>query len=70
MNQLYVDLNNEEQLVNGQEQNEQEVKEALKNMLAAQTTAEEKLALLVALEGIEPFSQHPLVVSELKKEVL
>ncbi|MCI8601872.1 MAG: ATP-binding protein [Oscillospiraceae bacterium] len=70
LNQLYVDLNNEEQLVNGQEQNEQEVKEALKNMLAAQTTAEEKLALLVALEGIEPFSQHPLVVSELKKEVL
>ena len=40
LNQLYVDLNNDEQLTNDQEQSEKEIVTALKNMLTCKMSAD------------------------------
>ena len=68
LNQLYVDLNNDEQLINDQEQNEKDIIAALRNMLTDQMSSAEKMAFLSAMESIEPFSQHPRAIAKLKKE--
>ncbi len=69
LNQLYVDLNNDEQLLNDQEQKEADIIEALRNMLVAQKTDEEKLSFLSVMENIEPFSQYIKTIDKLKKEI-
>ena len=69
LNQLYVDLNNDEQLNNDLEQNEKDIISALKNMLAAQMTDDEKITFISAMENIEPFSQYPKAIETLKKEI-
>lgn len=68
LNQLYVDLNNDEQLTNDQEQSEKDIVTALKNMLTSQMSAEEKIRFLSAMESIEPFAQYPAAIFKLKKE--
>lgn len=68
LNQLYVDLNNDEQLTNDQEQSEKDIIAALRNMLADQMSSAEKLAFISAMESIEPFSQYPKAIAKLKKE--
>lgn len=70
LNQLYVDLNNDEQLSNDQEQDTSDIAGALYSMLEMQTTKEEKLMILEAMSSIEPFSQYPETVEKVKKEVL
>jgi hypothetical protein len=68
LNQLYVDLNNDEQLTNDQEQSEKDIIKALRNMLTDQMSSVAKLEFLSAMESIEPFSQHPKAIAKLKKE--
>lgn len=68
LNQLYVDLNNDEQLTNDQEQSEKDIISALRIMLVQQMTAEEKRNFLSAMENIEPFSKYPEAIEKLKKE--
>lgn len=70
LNQLYVDLNNDEQLTNEQEQSEQDIVLALKNMIIKQKTTEEKRNFLTLMENIEPFSRYPNAIDRLKKEAL
>lgn len=69
LNQLYIDLNHDEKLENDQEQNENDVIDALKGMLSEQMNRIEKLAFLRAMKNIEPFSQHPNIISELEQEI-
>lgn len=69
LNQLYVDLNNDEQLVNDQEQAEQDISAALLSMLAGCSTAAEKSAILDTMSNIEPFSSYPKVFDEIRKEI-
>lgn len=70
LNQLYVDLNNDEQLTNDKEQSDKDIITALRSMLTDQMSVEEKLAFLAAMETIDPFVQHPDAVEKLKKEVM
>ena len=70
LNQLYVDLNNDEQLNNDQEQNSAYVVTDLKAMLDMQANSADKIALLETMAGIEPFSGYPDAVDKLKNEVL
>jgi hypothetical protein len=70
LNQLYIDLNNDEQLTNDKEQNDKDIIAALRSMLVNQMSAEEKLAFLTAMETIDPFALHQDAVNKLKKEVM
>ncbi len=69
LNQIYVDLNNDEQLKNDQEQADTDITNALKFMVDACKTKEEKTALLDVMSGIDPFSAYPDVVEKLRKEL-
>lgn len=70
LNQLYVDLNNDEQLNNDQEQSASEVITSLKAMIDMQDNTADKITLLETMAGIEPFSAYPDAVEIVKKEVL
>jgi hypothetical protein len=69
LNQLYVDLNNDEQLINDKEQDSSEIVASLNAMLGSCSNAVEKLALLSSLSQIEPFSSYPKEIEQLKKEL-
>ena len=69
LNQLYVDLNSDEQLINDQDQSDKEIVEALRNMLTAQMSVEQKLSFLESVENIAPFVQHPKAIEKVKMEV-
>ena len=69
LNQLYVDLNNDEQIVNDGEQPDAELKSSLESMLEMCTGIQEKCNLLDSLSSIEPYSMHPEIVEEIKKEI-
>lgn len=70
LNQLYVDLNNDELLMNDiEKQNPQEIANALRSMLVADMSVEKKISLLTVMGGIEPFNQYSDIIEELKKEV-
>lgn len=70
LNQLYVDLNNDEQITNDNEQSIVDVKKSLEAMVKMCTGKQEKCDLLNAVVHIEPYSLHSDVVEELKKEIL
>ena len=69
LNQLYVDLNNDEQLRNEQTQGDDEIASALYSMLESSGTKDEKIALLEVMSGIEPFSAYPQVIEKIRKEL-
>ena len=69
LNQLYVDLNNDEQLRNEQTQGDDEIASALYSMFEYSGTKEEKIALLEVMSGIEPFSAYPQVIGKIRKEL-
>ena len=69
LNQLYVDLNNDEQLRNEQSQEDGDIADALQAMLQSSTSIEEKETLLDALSGIEPFSAYPQVIDNIRKDL-
>ena len=68
LNQLYVDLNNDEQLRN-ETQGDDEIASALYSMLESSGTKDEKIALLEVMSGIEPFSAYPQVIEKIRKEL-
>lgn len=69
LNQIYVDLNNDEQLVNDQEQTDIEIVDTLMAMIENYTDSSAKQAVLTALMDIEPFSSHKEVIEKLKGEI-
>ena len=69
LNQLYVDLNNDEQLRNDQEQDEDDIAVALKSMTESRSTYEEKIQILDAMRCIDPFVSYPHVIEKIKKEL-
>ena len=69
LNQIYVDLNNDEQLINDQEQTDQDISAALKAMLTSCSSADEKYALLDMMMDLEPFSFYPAVLKSIRKEI-
>lgn len=70
LNQLYVDLNNDEQLNNDQEQNSADIIASLKAMLDMQGNTTDKILLLEMMANIEPFSAYPDAVKKVKEVVL
>ena len=70
LNQLYVDLNNDEQITNDNEQSIVDVKKSLEAMITMCAEKQEKCDLLDAVVHIEPYSLYSDVVEELKKEIL
>ena len=69
LNQLYVDLNNDEQLINDQEQSTSDIEGALRAMLSSCGSAAEKLVILDAMRSIEPFSSYPEIFETIKEEL-
>lgn len=70
LNQLYVDLNNDEQLRNEQIQEDADIAFALYSMIEPSNTTDEKMVILDVMSGIEPFSAYPQVIEEIRKELL
>lgn len=69
LNQLYVDLNNDEQLINDQEQEALDIDGALRAMLSSCSSTTEKLAILDTMSSIEPFSSYPEILETIRKEI-
>ena len=69
LNQLYVDLNNDEQLSNDKEQSSEEIIEALKAVLEMHDNKSEKISMLDVMAEIEPFLQYPDAVEQVRNEV-
>ena len=69
LNQLYVDLNNDEQLINDQDQVAQDITDAITSMLIGCNSVAEKKAVLDAMCNIEPFSSYPEVFESIRKEL-
>ncbi|MHD0314917.1 ATP-binding protein [Fusobacterium varium] len=70
LNQLYVDLNNDEQIINDNEQSDVEIKKSLEEMITMCVEKYEKCSLLDAIAYIEPYSAHREIVEKLKEEIL
>lgn len=70
LNQLYVDLNNDEQITNDNEQSDEEILKSLQEMVTMCVEKQEKCNLLDAVSCIEPYSAHRDIVEKLKKEIL
>lgn len=70
LNQLYVDLNNDEQIINDNEQSDIEIKKSLEDMITMCAGKLEKCNLLDAFAGIEPYSAHAQTIERLKEEIL
>lgn len=69
LNQLYVDLNNDEQIKNDQAFSEKEIIQMLHDVLSVQSTQDAKIHFLEALELIEPYVNYPNAVKAVKKEL-
>ena len=70
LNQLYVDLNNDEQIINDNEQSDVEIRKSLEDMIIMCEGKQEKIKLLDAIGAIEPYYAHTQVIEELKEEIL
>lgn len=70
LNQLYVDLNNDEQITNDNEQSDVEILKSLQEMITMCADKQEKCNLLNAIACIEPYLAHLDIVERLKKEIL
>lgn len=70
LNQLYVDLNNDEQITNDNEQSDVEIVKSLQEMITMCVDKQEKCNLLDAMACIEPYSAHLDIVEKLKEEIL
>ncbi|HQM01827.1 MAG TPA: ATP-binding protein [Ruminococcus flavefaciens] len=68
LNQLYIDLNNDEQIKNDQGLSEKEIIQMLRDILAVQSSLDAKKRLLEMLEVIEPYINYPNALKAIKKE--
>lgn len=69
LNQLYVDLNNDEQITNDNEQSDVEIVKSLREMIMMCADKQEKSNLLDAIACIDPYSLHLDIVEKVKKEI-
>lgn len=70
LNQLYVDLNNDEQITNDNEQSDVEIVKSLQEMIMMCVDKQEKCNLLDAIARIEPYLAHLDIVEKLKEKIL
>lgn len=70
LNQLYVDLNNDEQITNDNEQSDVEIVKSLQEMITMCVDKQEKCNLLDAIACIDPYSSHLDIIEKLKEEIL
>ena len=70
LNQLYVDLNNDEQIINDNEQSDVEIAKSLQEIITMCADKQEKCNLLDAIACIDPYSLHLDIVEKLKEEIL
>ena len=70
LNQLYVDLNNDEQITNNNEQSDVEIVKSLQEMITMCVGKQEKCNLLDAIDCIEPYSAHHDIVEKIKEDIL
>ena len=70
LNQLYVDLNNDEQITNDNEQSDVEIVKSLQEMITMCADKQEKCNLLDAIDCIEPYSAHHDIVEKIKEDIL
>lgn len=70
LNQLYVDLNNDEQISNDNVQTVVEIKNLLEDIIKMCGNKQEKCNLLDSISGIEPYSAHTQIIEELKGGIL
>lgn len=70
LNQLYVDLNNDEQITNDNEQSDVEIVKSLQEMITMCVDKQEKCNLLDVIACIDPYSTHLDIVEKLKEEIL
>lgn len=70
LNQLYVDLNNDEQITNDNEQSDVEIVKSLQEMITMCADKQEKCNLLDAIACIDPYSSYLDIVEKLKEEIL
>jgi hypothetical protein len=68
LNQLYIDLNNDEQIKNDQILTEKEIIQMIREVLAIQSSLEAQKRMLEMLETIEPYINYPNAVKTIKKE--
>ena len=69
LNQLYVDLNNDEQITNDNEQSYADVKKSLEAMVSMCSRKEDKYNLLDTAASMEPYSVYSDIVDGLRKEI-
>jgi len=70
LNQLYVDLNNDEQIANDNKQSDVEIVKSLQEMTTMCADKQEKCNLLDAIACIDPYSSNLDIVEKLKEEIL
>jgi hypothetical protein len=70
INQLYVDLTNDERIVNECEPPKDELSELVKQLISRCTNEEERNEMLQMLPITEPFDKYPELLSEIMQEVL
>ena len=68
LNQLYIDLNNDEQIKNDQSISEKEIIQMIRDVLAVQSSLEAQKRMLEMLETIEPYINYPNAIKAIKKE--
>ena len=70
LNQLYVDLNNDEQITNDNEQSDVEIVKSLQEIITMCVDKQEKCNLLDTITCIEPYSAHHGIVEKIKEDIL
>ena len=68
LNQLYVDLNNDEQIINDTGIDENEALAALQKMISSIPNQALKYEFLAKMKTIIPFAHFPSVFEKLEKE--
>ena len=69
LNQLYIDLNNDEQVSNEKVQDQNEIEQALRDMLPDSFSLEEKVSFLEKISTIPPYNKHQKIIDALTKEI-
>ncbi len=70
INQIYVDLNNDDQVINEQQPQGKEIEEALRGMLNHIETKDKKMNFIIRMELVPPYSLYKDIIANIKKEIL
>ena len=69
LNQLYIDLNNDEQISNEKEQQDSDIEKTIKDMLSNSLSFTEKLTFLDKLKEIPPYNNYKDTIDLISKEI-